>query len=492
MATRSDSDLDGYSKIKIKGGDVYLKISDDEMTSYITIPSPGEQAPEAEEVRSILATHRVIFGIDEERIVSLLENKEWNKPVLVAKGRPAILGQDAVIEFRFCKNPQGKPRIEEDGRINLHKLDLIENATVDQVLVVKTPASKGIVGKTVTDREIRVPDGKDSPLPAGRNTKISPDGLALVATLSGRVIWTGSRVNVEPIYEIKGNVDYSTGDIDFVGSLIVGGSITGGFTVKVGGDITVKGGIEMAEVTAGGNIIVSQGIMGKMAKVIAKGNIIAKYIETADVKAMGDVIVKEAIWHAHVDAEGQVILSGGKRGVLAGGRVRALKEINARMIGYWSEIPTEVEVGTSPGLLDEIARLERDLKKKKDSLRNLGLEINTLLLQRKSMGTLPPEKEELLSSHLQTQEILLKKFRDMGERRDLLKKECARDVGGKVSVDNVVYPGVRISIRTKTLEIKEIYKNTTFFVSDNKIELQPYEKPKIRKKGKDGKGHLGR
>lgn len=454
---------------------VLVKISDDEMTSYITICFPGEQSPGVDEVKSILAAHGVTFGIDEERILAVLRNKEWNEPILVAKGRPAISGQDAVIEFKFCKEPTGKPRVEKDGSVNLRKLDLIENAAVDQVLVVKTPASKGIPGRTVTDRERNVPDGKDIPLPAGRNTRISTDGLVLVATLPGRVIWTGSRVNVEPIYEIKGDVDPSTGDIEFVGSLIVGGNITGGFIVKVAGNIEVKGRIEMAEVTAGGDIIVHQGIVGKMAKVFAEGNIMAKYIEIADVKAMGNVVVRETIWHSNVDAEGKVVLAGGKQGILAGGRVRAKKEINARTIGHWSEIPTEIEVGISPGLRDEIARLKEDLKRNNDRFRNLGLEIKNLLLQRERRGGLPPEKEELLSLHLRDKEVLLRELHDMAARSDFLQKEYSRNIGGEVSVSDVVNPGVRICIGTNTLEIKESYKYTTFFASGNKIKTRLYK-----------------
>lgn len=464
-----------------------VEISEDEMSAYLTVFSFAEESPAViENIHSALEAHGVVHGIDEERITTLLKEKEFNKPILVARGTPAIPGQDAVINFKFRKDTDKRgPKIEADGRVNFRKLDLVENVTVGQVIANKLTPTKGIPGKTITGREIKAPDGEDLSLPAGKNTEISSDSLKLIATVSGRVIWTGTRIDVEPIYDIKGDINFTTGDIDFVGSVIVGGNITDGFTVKATGNIEVKGCIEGANVTAGGNIIVQNGILGRdEGRVFAEGDIIAKFIQNGNIEAMRDVLIQDAIIHSRVDAGERVVIVGGKRGVLIGGKVRAGREVNIRTVGSWREVPTEIEVGVAPRTREKVLVLEREIEEDKKKFRDLKLGIKTLLLQKEQMGGLPPAKEELLNKHLRAQNMFMRKLRDTMTRINLLQKELAVDVGGKVSIFNVIYPGVKISIRRNTMHVREEYKFVTFFGRGNKIEFKEYEEPKITKKDK--------
>lgn len=461
-----------------------IEVSEDEMTAYLTVLFPGGENLTVDDVKSALSTQGVTFGIDEERASTLLKEKGFNKPITIAKGTPPVPGQDAVINFKFRKDTEKSgPKVAEDGKVDYRKLDLIENATVGQVLATKLPPTKGKPGKTVTGSEVEAPDGEDVPIPAGKNTEVSSDGLGLTATVSGQAIWTGARIDVESTYEIKGDVDFNTGDIDFVGSLIIGGNVTDGFTVKVTGDIEVKGCIEMAEVTAGGDITVQQGILGKdEGNVFAEGDITAKFIENSNVEAMGDVIVQETIMHSNVDAGERIILAGGKRGVLLGGKVRAGKEVNARTIGNWMETPTEIEVGVAPRTREEILKLEHEVEEDKKKFKELKLGIKILLVQKDEAGSLPPEKEELWTKHLRAQNMFMRKLRDTMARINILQKELSQDVGGKVSVSDVVYPATKISIRTNTMYVREEYKFATFFSRGNKIEFRPYEEPKLVKK----------
>lgn len=98
------------------------------------------------------------------------------------------------------------------------------------------------------------------------------------------------------------------------------------------------------------------------------------------------------------------------------------------------------------------------------------------------MGSLSPEKEELLNRHLRAQNMFLIKLRDTMTMINSLQKELSKDIGGKVSVYDVVHPGTRICIRTNTMHVREEYKSATFFSQGKKIELRPYEEPKLVKK----------
>ena len=57
-----------------------------------------------------------------------------------------------------------------------------------------------------------------SPL-LGRGFERSEDGLTYKATISGKIEMQNNRILIVPIYEIFGDVDVNTGNIDFKGML---------------------------------------------------------------------------------------------------------------------------------------------------------------------------------------------------------------------------------------------------------------------------------
>ena len=69
--------------------------------------------------------------------------------------------------------------------------------------------------------EIKARPGKDLRLPLGVNTEITEDDTKLVAKITGHVCFVHRKVNVYPTYEVKGNVDFNTGNIKFPGNVIV-------------------------------------------------------------------------------------------------------------------------------------------------------------------------------------------------------------------------------------------------------------------------------
>lgn len=462
---------------------IIVEVTEDEMAAYLTILSGYGESLTLEDVKSVLKEHGVTHGVDEERISTILKEKEFDRAILVARGTPAVPGQDALIDFKFRKEKTLTPEVDEKGKVDYRRLNLVENAVKGQVLVTKSVPTRGIPGMTVKGRKISAPDGEDIPLPAGKNTEISKDGLQLISTISGQPVWRGTRVDVEPVFEVKGDVDFSVGNIDFVGSIIINGNIKDGFEVKATNDIEVKGSIEMADVSAGGDIVVHNGILGKeRGRVFAQGDITVKFIENANVEAMGNIFVQESIMHSYVDAGGSVILAGGRYGKIIGGRVRAREEVNAKVIGSWTEVLTQIEVGITPRTREEILKLEREIEEDKKNFRELKLGISTLLNLKERFGTLPQEKEELLARYLRAQTMLMSKLRDTTTRVNLLQKELTKEVGGRICVFDTVYPGTKISIRTTTMYIKEEYKYTTFIASGGRIEFKPYEEPKLVKR----------
>ena len=86
------------------------------------------------------------------------------------------------------------------------------------------------------------------------------DENIIVADLDGQLVENNNKIIVDPTIEIKGDVDLSTGNIDFNGSVLIKGSVQAGFAVRADGDVEIRGTISGGNVEAK-NIIVFGGIL---------------------------------------------------------------------------------------------------------------------------------------------------------------------------------------------------------------------------------------
>lgn len=454
---------------------VLIEVTHDEMKAYLTI----NQEVDVREVEWELRRNNVFHGINKEMINYLIEKKEFGKPVLIAQATPPIIGEDAKLEYKFNISPEIHLKEKEDGKVDFRELGLINIVSAGQVLVVKKPATLGISGMTVTGKDIYVKNGLDIPLPVGKNTQISEDGLKLLAKIDGQVVFSHNKVNVESVFEIRGDVDYSVGNVDFPGSVIISGSILDGFKVKSGGNIEVGGCIEKAYVYAEGNIIVGGGIIGRdEGEVKSFKNIYANFIEHGNVEAGEDVIVNESIRHSKIDAKKRVIVQG-RIGTITGGKIRAGEEINAKVIGSVSGTLTIVESGSLPLLRDEVQKLKEELVSDEEKFKGVEEGIKYLLsLKEKMRDNFPEDKEKLLLQHIQAKNTLKEKLYTMSMALPLLEAEIHQVKEGRICAYKVVYPGVKISIRAVQMEIETEYRFVTFTALANTIKIAPYEEPK--------------
>lgn len=454
---------------------VLVEVTDDEMRAYLTI----NQEVDPREIDRELRQKGVFHGINYEMINYLLERKEFGKPTLIAQGTPPILGEDAKLEYKFNINKEIHLKEKEDGNVDFKELGIINVATAGQVLVVKKPPIPGVSGMTVTGKEVYVRESMDIPLPVGKNTEISEDGLKLLAKTDGQIVFHDNKVSIEPVLEIKGNVDYSVGNIDFPGSVTITGSILDGFKVKAGGNIEVGNCIERAYVYAEGNIIVGAGIIGKGEGIVnAKKNVYANFVEQANIEAGEDVIVNESIRHSNVNAKKRVIVQG-RIGVILGGRIRAGEEINAKVIGSVTGTPTTVEAGSLPLLREEIDKLKEELAADEEKFKGVEQGIKYLLDLKQKMGdNFPEDKEKLLMQHIQAKNTLKEKLYTMSMALPILEAEIQQAKEGKICAYKIVYPGVKISIRAVNMEVENEYKFVTFSVLAGAIKISPYEEPK--------------
>lgn len=460
-----------FEEKKIIKENVCVELTKDGMLGIISFQEPenGGGKISLEEVRKAIGEKGIIKGINEEDLIEIHKAHTYNHKYIIAQGQPPQEGEDGYIELKFdaVALKELRPKEREDGTVDLRDLGAVKNVKKGDVLAVRIPAIPGQKGYDIRGHIVNPRRVKEAKLPKGKNTKILEDGMTLVSDIDGKLEYDEHNICVYPVYVVEGDVDSSVGNIDFVGSVVVEGSIHSGFFVKAGGSVEIKGSVDDAIIMAGEDIILSYGIQGTVkSKLIAQGNIIAKFIQNANIEAGGSVIT-EAILHSNAIAGDSIQADIGK-GIIVGGRVAATNKIVASSIGSPMGTVTVLQVGTLPKIHHEYKQLAIEIKKKEDNLNKIDQSISFLLSKDRS-GQLNTQKHTMLERLQSTRKPICEEYENLRIKQkkigDLLKDAHE----GMIKCSGVVYPGVKVTHGHITRYVDEEQVNITIRKQDDHI-----------------------
>ena len=456
--------------------DFRLRVSDDGLKCEMWyIPESGGAAPPSlEKVLGYMNSRSVTYGHDEEAVRKMLETPLLKQWVVTAKGTPVVNGKDASISYKVDLNIL-KPRAVGD-RVDMKELGSVINVVQGQEIAIKTPIILGNDGVTLAGKRIPAYVGKDKNLPVGKGTTASEDKLHLFAEYDGNLYIKDGKLCVNPVFEVKGDIDYSVGNIDFIGPVLIHGAVREGFEVRAGNNLTVEGVVEGATLESKGNITISIGVRGTgKAKIKAAGDVSANYIDQAYVRSDNNICISEAIMHSDIGARGEVSVMGSKKGQIVGGKVQAGSEIVCEVLGSEMGTKTEVLVGELPEVMEERRRAEENLKQFEDQLQKIDANVAFLKdLQQK--GVLAPDKQDLLAKttklkfQLKAQlDATVKKLEKLEEQREKNKTDA------RIRVKNVCHPGVIVTIRGVKYIVRETLRFTKFVYEDGEVKIKSFD-----------------
>ena len=299
-----------------------------------------------------------------------------------------------------------------------------------------------------------------------------------MADTEGQVIVKDGKISVQSIYEINGDVNLSTGNIEFVGTVIIKGDVKDGFKVNAGEDIIVNGVVEGADLKAGGNIVVNGGVSGNdKAHIICKGNAEIKYIRNATVQVGGNLSLSQAIMHSKVSCEGKIVISG-QKGTIVGGQTIAGLEIEAALIGSNFGTQTELIVGEMVGLREELQRMETEIKELTLNMDKTKKGLAFLKdMHTKLGGNLPADKKEMLTKLSRVyfkltadQKLLLEQKRELEMREKDAQNERPMS---RVNCTGTIFPGAKIVINKVMRQISEELKFCTLTALAGEVKVGP-------------------
>ncbi|MBI9103215.1 MAG: DUF342 domain-containing protein [Spirochaetales bacterium] len=456
-----------------------VDIRDQDMKGYVTInpPSQGGADISADSILGLLKSNGIIHGIKENTLVELEDDPIYNQPVLIAEGSEPIPGRNARITYNFDMNRDQVNLKEKNGRVDFREMNLIQNVVEGQVLAKKIPADDGTPGRTVTGKLVPTKPGSDVDFELGKNVRQSNDKLTAIAEINGQVIISGARINVEPVYMVQGDVNLkSGGNVIFLGTVIVKGSVADGFKVKAAGNIEVMGNVGKCELDAEGDIIVHQGLNGKGEGFIRAGKgVWAKFIENSRVESGELVVASDGIINSNVDSN-KFIICQGKRATIVGGHLRAAEEIRAKTFGSLSGSETILEVGYDPKSSERMAELEKLIATSLDEYDEVDRNIGTLENLKKVKKKLPEEKEEYLLELIEKRTDIEAEREKLEEEKQELKEYLdSLKLVGKISASSRVYPGTKVVIKDASLKIRNEFKAITFINENHEIKPVKFE-----------------
>ncbi len=460
-----------------------LEISDNQMKAMVTVTAPilsGRQL-EPEEIVDLLQNNGVVYGIKHDKIKAIMDKEIYNVPVVVAEGDEPRKGKNAEINYRFkTKHDEIEFEEEEDGSIDFKKTDLVQNVVSGQVLAEKIPPTKGTNGRTITNVVLPAANGEDINMKAGDNVDLSPDGTQAIATAPGQAVLLGDKISVEKIFEVNGDVDFNTGNIVFLGTVFVKGAVQDDFSVKASQDIIIKGDVGKAHLEADGDVIISGGILGKNeGKIEVGGSLYSKFIENVKISAGQDVVAKEGILHSQIDA-GSRIICNGKRAAIQGGRCRAGHEINSKIIGSPAYTETICEAGVDPQTKERLDKLEQEHINTEKTLNKLFINIKTISKQKEVAEAkgkkLPEDKDHMLKRMMRAKKELSLRMKEIQDEVEELRNYLVTlENTGKVSAKVNFLPGVEVIIKNANFQVKQEFKFTTFIYEAGYIKPLKYQ-----------------
>lgn len=433
--------------LKPENESLKLKVFSDNMyvVGRFYPPSPGGKLLTAYDIERELEAARITYGIIKESIEHFLKNRKYCEDFILAKGTPVVEGEDAQITYHFNIDNSLKPKVNADGTVDFHQLDLISSVTKGDVLATLKPAIPGVEGRDVYNAPIYPRKVTRKILRYGRDIYLSEDGLTMYSNVSGHAVLTDDRVFVSNTYEVLADVDTSTGDIYYEGNVTVKGNVITGFSIHAKGDIIVNGVVEGATLKAGGHIILKRGIQGmSRGSMEAEGNVISKFIENSVVKA-GGYISTEAILHSRVSARGEITV-GGKKGFITGGEIRSGSSITIKTVGSPMGTQTLLEVGMDPKAMEECRELEKTIRQKQSDLDKLLPVVDSYKKKMDAGEIMDQKKNDYIKLAAKSCITLRNELKEAILKYESMYSELNSNAKAFVKVENIAYPGVKIAI----------------------------------------------
>jgi uncharacterized protein (DUF342 family) len=227
----------------------------------------------------------------------------------------------------------------------------------------------------------------------------------------------------------------------------------------------VDGLVEAARIEAGGDLLISRGVVGdNRAMIRSKGTVRVKYLENCVVYASQGVYA-DCVMNSQIFSDSFIEVCSG-RGSVIGGALTAAQNIRAKMIGAKSGRKTELALGVLPYVQIELQDIQDDLEANRKETEELDRQLGFLERQRGLEGS-----DAHLAKARMRRSVLEMKEQQLLKRLEKL-EPMMQDVTQCSLECNEIYPITTLTVREAVWTAREVKIRCKVYYSKEEKDLK--------------------
>ncbi|MFT5924777.1 MAG: hypothetical protein ACI9LE_001777 [Paraglaciecola sp.] len=467
---------------------IKCRIVDDQLSAYLTITvGYAGKLPSVKSLLKEINSLGIKRGISKKRLIRLVQQANQAFPneifeELIAKGLAPRVGKSSKLK-PLVPNALDrilKPQTVGATRVDMRNLGAIICVQKGTKLLRRMHPTEGRRGFTVGGDIIDAKSGEWIKFKPGDGTVISDgDENLLLADISGMPKYKDQKMWIDSVFTCKG-VNVGSGNVNYDGSVLVNGDVTEKMEIHATGDVTVNGFVESATIHAGGDIIITEGAMGKVndsnteysTSLNSKGNVHVQHGQGLDINCNGNVTIGRQLAYSRINCRGKVTVGAIDKpnGNIFACTVKCQDKITAGTLGAVSG--SNLSIDYSEGfntLLERKDTLDELLNKIKHN-NNRHLEriniINSKFIP-KDMQLRVDEANQMFQNETQLLDWLETKSTEMQQAKEQYQTNI------QLIANKRVYPGVVVKLNNRMWRAEKEYDKASICFYGHQWHVKP-------------------
>ncbi len=349
---------------------LHLRVTEDGMAAYLTKSKEFDRDMPVQDLKDALHRESIVFGIlSNDMLEGFIASSGFRtNSFKVAKGSPAKGNQQIQIEYFFPDDIFQPSESDDQGKMDYKEKQKIVHVPKGALLAKKTvPRTEdGKDGFDIYGNILQADTADQISFKAGTGTRLSSDGLKIIADIKGRPkrLLSGE-IKVIETYIHEGDVGYKSGHLEYNGDIQVKGGVQSGFCLA-GENISAVN-AQNARIDAQGTLRMTDGIIETV--VHAQGDVFAGFIRNSKVRCMGNVVVTGEIVDSVIICSGTCSIQNGS---LISSEVSAKKGVITPIVGTHSTKPCHIQVGKDRFVHEELESHKKQMEQIQERLHKHG------------------------------------------------------------------------------------------------------------------------
>lgn len=431
------------------------------MEAYLTVAVPNGIV-EREVLTDFLKEKKIKCGILDTAIDTVCNGEYGNGPILIAQGKIPLKGEDGWYEYFFRTDVQKKPKVLEDGSADYKDIEWFEVVKEGQKIAFYHEAKDGTDGYDVLGAVIKGRKGAEKRVLRGKGFRLEEDKKTYTALYNGMIRLEDEELTVVNHVELD-EINMTTGNIFFDGSIHIRGNVSSGMTVKATGDIVIDGNVEVATIETEGSVMLRKGMNSSgNGRVKAGKDVVSRFFDATTVEAGGNIQADKCL-NSHLYAKGMITANR----IFAGGVACSESGFYLNNVGNHAGLKTVLKVQINETARNDYHNILYNMKDVTRQLEVLNRTYNDLL----EKHTAEERSEMELFQKVENAVYLKQKQLDkMKELEKQLKKIIDKEKLVSVVISGNAYEGTVVEMGSSRWEAKDHY-NITIKQQDSEISV---------------------